>query len=216
MASTRTERPLMMNEQKAREVLLIFQKNPVLGKVKTRLAKTTGAEEALKIYKQLVKFTHEVCDPVPAEKLVYFSDHLAEKLPETFESALQQGANLGDRMANAFEETFAKGYTKAILIGSDCGEISTDILQRALLALDTSALVLGPAKDGGYYLIGMKKSHRFLFEGISWSTDQVAKQTLAKAKSADVSCALLPVLSDVDTYEDWLAQREQVLLLIAR
>ena len=187
------------------QVLLIFVKNPEAGKVKTRLAKTVGPENALTIYKHLLQHTHDVTEPLAAEKIVYYSRNVEEfDLFEShhFEKARQSGGDLGERMLNAFTNAFRAGYHRAVIIGSDCYELTTEILEQAYQALDESNVVVGPAKDGGYYLLGMQNLYPELFQNKKWSTEDVILDTLLDLKNLDLTYTMLPPLSDVDHEED--------------
>lgn len=187
-----------------KEVLLVFQKNEVLGKVKTRLAAEVGAHRALEIYHFLLLKTYRAIGASSFSVYTYFSDFIPENPSYPVDkSKLQMGQDLGERMKNAFSTNFESGMEKVVLIGTDCPSIEgRDILQ-AFDALDQSDLVIGPARDGGYYLIGMKQRADFLFEGISWSTELVLSQTLTLAAEKGFQTYLLPVLEDIDTLEDW-------------
>jgi len=186
-------------------LLMIFAKNPELGKVKTRLAKTIGNEKALMIYVKLLEHTHAVADRVFADKAVFYSDKVQEfdildyyKFPKF----LQKGKDLGERMERAFGQAFAQDYDKVVIIGSDCYEITTEIVEDALTALDDHNVVLGPALDGGYYLLGMDRHYPHLFKDKAWSTPDVLLDTILDIKKLKLSYSLLPTLSDVDEEKD--------------
>ena len=187
-----------------KEVVLIFQKNEVLGKVKTRLAAGVGEEQALEIYRQLLAKTYHALSDVSVSITTYFSEFIPDNPIHSAENKLVQlGQDLGERMKNAFAENFELGIEKVVLIGTDCPSLEGIHLSQAFEALDQSDLVLGPARDGGYYMIGMKRRADFLFEGITWSTELVLSQTLALAAEQGLQTSLLPVLEDIDTLEDW-------------
>jgi rSAM/selenodomain-associated transferase 1 len=187
-----------------KEVVLIFQKNEVLGKVKTRLAAGVGEEQALEIYRQLLDKTYLALRDISFSITTYFSEFIPENPIHSAENKLVQlGQDLGERMKNAFAENFESGMEKVVLIGTDCPSLEGIHLSQAFEALDQSDLVLGPARDGGYYMIGMKRRADFLFEGITWSTELVLSQTLALAAEQGLQTSLLPVLEDIDTLEDW-------------
>lgn len=194
--------------------ILIFQKNAELGKVKTRLAKDVGKESALQIYTQLCELTHEVCKEVPVEKHLYFSSFIPEDLPRdsSYFFHIQKGGDLGERMSDAFEEMFGKGYERLLIIGTDCPEISTQLLEEAFSLLEKNEVVLGPAKDGGYYLLGMRRYFPQLFQNINWSTSEVVNQTKKKLESGKISYQLLPVRTDIDTLEDWIKIKDLIKL----
>jgi rSAM/selenodomain-associated transferase 1 len=186
--------------------LLLFIRNPQPGRVKTRLARTVGDTEALRIYKILLEKTRDAALGVGAERWLFYSDFIDNNddwLEADFSKKIQSDGDLGERMQQAFREAFEAGAGKVIIIGSDCPELTREILQMAFDKLDETDLVLGPASDGGYYLLGMKELEPSVFHGIEWSTETVLARTLEKIQAAGKSCALLPVLSDVDTEADW-------------
>ena len=185
--------------------LIIFVKNPELGKVKTRLAKTIGDEKALYIYKLLLEQTFQVTLPVLAEKKLYYSEfvqNMDQFNDLVYEKHIQSGDGLGSKMYHAFKHSFAEWADKVVLIGSDCFELNSGIIEEAFKALEESDYVLGPAKDGGYYLIGMKELNLEVFQNKEWSTENVFLDTLLDIKNQGKSHYLLPTLSDVDVEED--------------
>jgi len=194
-----------------KEVVLVFHKNEVLGRVKTRLASGIGEARALEIYSHLIQSTYSVLEDVSAPVWTYYSDFIPETVnPPIAKSFVQEGQDLGERMANAFARSFESGMEKVVLIGTDCPTLQRQHLNQAFEALTHSDLVLGPATDGGYYLIGMKRKADYLFEGISWSTSEVLSQTLAVATAHGLHFTLLDELSDIDTREDWERYRSQI------
>jgi rSAM/selenodomain-associated transferase 1 len=194
-----------------KEVVLVFEKNVILGQVKTRLASGMGELPALEIYKHLVQLTYSALEEVSVPVWTFFSDFIPESThPIVENSFVQQGQDLGERMSNAFACTFESGRDKVVLIGTDCPTLQSHHLLQAFEALNHSDLVLGPATDGGYYLIGMKSSAAYLFEGIAWSTSQVLSQTLHVASQQGLIVTLLPELDDIDTQEDWQRYSSQI------
>jgi rSAM/selenodomain-associated transferase 1 len=188
------------------EALLIMIRNPVLGKVKTRLAAGVGEEEALRIYHILLARTRVAALGVSAQKFLFYSDYVENNdlwFNRLFDKHLQQGEDLGARMENAFATAFAQRVSKALIIGSDCPDLNSDLLHRAYRALDRHPFVVGPVEDGGYYLLGMKRPELALFRDIAWSTDTVLNTTLEKIKSLGKSYVMLPTLLDIDTAADW-------------
>ena len=187
-----------------KEVVLVFEKNAILGQVKTRLASGMGELPALEIYKHLVQLTYSALEEVPVPVWTFFSDFIPVSTnPIVENSFVQQGQDLGERMSNAFARTFESGRDKVVLIGTDCPTLQSHHLLQAFEALNHSDLVVGPATDGGYYLIGMKGKAAYLFERIAWSTSQVLSQTLHVASQQGLIVTLLPELDDIDTQEDW-------------
>ncbi|MEM9819710.1 MAG: TIGR04282 family arsenosugar biosynthesis glycosyltransferase [Bacteroidota bacterium] len=185
--------------------LLIFIKNAEKGKVKTRLANTVGAEKALQIYRALMAHTCKVAQSVSANRLLFYSNFIEaeDEWPiNDFHKYIQQGNDLGERMQQAFSLAF-QSHQKVVIIGSDCASLSPDILTQAFQLLDQHAFVVGPAMDGGYYLLGMRQFSPKLFSNMAWSTEAVFPETLQRIKALNASYALLPELSDIDFEEDW-------------
>lgn len=188
---------------KTDSLLLIFTKNPEIGKVKTRLAKEIGNQAALDIYKFLLQHTFLVTKDLKVSKEVYYSEEITEDDlwdPALFGKKIQQGEHLGERMENSFKNGFQRGYKKVVIIGSDLFDLKTDDLVTAFQKLDASDFVLGPAQDGGYYLFGMKKADEKVFRNKNWGTDSVFEETMKDLESQKVS--LLEVRNDIDTLED--------------
>ncbi|PVW17333.1 TIGR04282 family arsenosugar biosynthesis glycosyltransferase [Marixanthomonas spongiae] len=187
----------------SKKALIIFTRNPELGKVKTRLATSVGDESALKIYKFLVQHTAEITANVQADKFVYYSEGIQKEDSwdnNTYSKKLQQGDDLGIRMYNAFTEVFSLGYDQAIIIGSDMYDLTTEDLNNAFTALKDHDYVIGPAKDGGYYLLGMKQPNQAIFSKKEWGKDSVLQATLDDLKNETVK--KLEERNDVDFYGD--------------
>jgi rSAM/selenodomain-associated transferase 1 len=185
--------------------VIVFLKNLTLGKAKTRLAATIGDQKALEIYSQLVEHTFKQVSRTEHEKLLYFSDNLHSHLPvigQDFLLRQQEGGDLGERMSNAFKEVFESSAEKVLIIGTDCPGLDTSIIEQAFDALDMQQVVIGPANDGGYYLLGMTGFHGFLFEDVPWSTSSVLELTLQKCAMHGLSYTLLEELSDIDDESD--------------
>jgi rSAM/selenodomain-associated transferase 1 len=184
--------------------LIIFAKNPLHGKVKTRLAATIGADKALSIYKRLLLYTHSITEKIGFHKLVYYSDYIEvnDCWGCNYQKELQHGNDLGERMLNAFYKVFKSNTNKAIIIGTDCPQLTTTIIEEAFESLKEFDVVIGPAADGGYYLLGMKEPHTQLFSNIQWSTDTVLEATLNLCKQLNLYYLLLPVLNDIDEEKD--------------
>lgn len=188
------------------QALIIFIKNPELGKVKTRLAATVGDEKALLIYMELLKHTQQIACAVEANRLLFYSKFMDTNDNwdnQAFQKQLQQGSDLGERMQAAFEQALVQ-HEKAVIIGSDCAALTPAIIENAFQALDTHDFVVGPAEDGGYYLLGMKQVEPTLFQKMEWSTDQVLPETLKRMEAKQADYILLPMLSDIDYWEDWV------------
>ncbi|WP_405384357.1 TIGR04282 family arsenosugar biosynthesis glycosyltransferase [Maribacter sp. LLG6340-A2] len=187
----------------SKNLLLIFTRNPELGKGKRRLAATVGDKAALAIYEFLLQHTVSITRNLYAEKLVYYSEEIWEEDiwdASKYGKRVQQGNDLGDRMANAFKDGFESDFNKIIIIGSDMYDLSQNDLEEAFKALDKKDFVIGPAQDGGYYLLGMKTYKPELFKDKSWGTETVLKDTLTNLKNENI--ALLEERNDVDYFED--------------
>ena len=185
--------------------IIIFIRNPVHGKVKTRLAKTIGDEKAFLIYNQLLSHTHFITHALTCEKFLYYSDEVVlndiwEK--SSFHKRVQQPGDLGERMACAFQELFNAGYKKLVIIGSDCIELNEQIISKAFEMLDSYEVVTGPSEDGGYYLLGMTTYFPQLFLNKKWGTSSVLADTLLDLSNAGVDTGKLVTLNDIDEEKD--------------
>lgn len=188
-----------------KHLLIIFYRNPKTGPVKTRLAATIGKARALEIYQKLARHTRQVTEKLPYDKTVYYTDTV-DRLDgwpnDTYQKALQQGEDLGVRMHNAFVSGFEAGYEAICIIGTDCWEITDAIIQRAFDALQSADAVIGPAQDGGYYLLGLKGPQRSVFRDKTWSTHTVFRDTVADFDQMGLKYEIMPVLRDVDVEDD--------------
>jgi len=186
-----------------KNLLMIFTRNPELGKVKTRLAKTIGDQKALEVYKLLLNKTKEVTQNLASDKAVYYSVKIRENdiwNTDIYQKHLQSGVDLGERMKNAFQKAFESGYEKVAIIGSDLYDLTPSHIQTAFEKLDTNDVVIGPAEDGGYYLLATKKVYPKIFKNKNWGTSSVRKDTLNDLKNGSIH--LLEKLNDIDVYED--------------
>lgn len=182
--------------------LIVFARNPEWGKVKSRMASRTSKNFAFHCYHYLLTHTLATAMKVQGKKSVFYSDFIPEDQPDSlFENRLQQGADLGERLQNAFTEALQK-YEKVIVIGSDCLELDEETIEKAFSYLDQVKIVLGPAHDGGFYLLGMKEMNPSLFLNKSWGTSSVFRETMEDINKQRLSYALLKPLHDVDFYED--------------
>lgn len=187
------------------DLLVILIKNSIRGKVKTRLAVDLGDDMALKIYRKLVIITLSEIEKVKTDKWILFSDFIEKDLlptDKTISTGIQEGNDLGNRMLKAFFNGFKAGYQHICIIGSDCYEINSDIIHQAFSQLRNYDFVLGPAHDGGYYLLGLNVLLEDIFLNKQWSTSNVLKSTLEDIKRESLSCFLLRELIDVDTKFD--------------
>ncbi len=188
-----------------KKALIIFVRNPEWGKVKTRLAKDIGEEKTLSVYSYLLKITHDLACCIDADKFVYYADAVVTHDSwenDLFIKRVQEGNDLGERMMGAFSSLFGQGYAKLIIIGSDCPELTVSLVDEAYQKLDINEVVIGPATDGGYYLLGMTQLIPGLFRNKKWSTAAVFKDTVNDVLLSEKNCFVLPILSDIDTAED--------------
>lgn len=207
MSETSPQRP---------EQLLVFAREPVLGRVKTRLAADIGAEAALAVYRELLSLTAAAVKQARVPATVWLAEapqpaadpHQPRPewpgLPWRVQPAAGQ---LGERMAHAFTAAFAGGAARVVIIGTDCPGLRADLLREAFAQLAAHDLVLGPAEDGGYYLLGLRAFQPALFANKDWSTATVLADTLADAARLNLRVAQLPVLADIDSGPDLAAWR---------
>ena len=193
----------MTLEENKDRLLLIFTRNPKLGKCKTRLAATIGGQAALDIYMILIRHTAEITKDLSCSKEVYYSEEVPENDfwdKDNYAKLLQEGSDLGERMYNAFKSGFQKGYKKIILIGSDIYDLNSETIEEAFVEIENADFVIGPAADGGYYLVGMKTLNNEIFQNKNWGTETVLEDTLNNLNHKKVK--LLEIKNDIDVYED--------------
>lgn len=172
--------------------LIVFQKNPGTGKVKPRKGSTAAIEKNLETYQELIRHAHTVIRDTPADKFIFYSDFLEPADASYYNEEIQAGACLGERMRNAFNEVFRKGYRKAVIIGTGCRSVTADLINQSFTLLEKSDVVIGPTRNGGYYLLGMKELHLSLFQNKEWTGDTVLQDTLADLESQGLKYHLLP------------------------
>lgn len=204
-----------------RDCLLVFVKRPRAGEAKTRLIPQLGAAAAAELYRALAEAEIDGTAPQPGEyrRLLCFApaasgEELRAWLPGE-EWLPQRGADLGERMAAAFEEAFRRGSRRAVLIGSDAPWLSREQVLEALVALETHEVVLVPARDGGYCLIALERPRPELFQGVSWSSPSVLVQTLERARASGLRVRLLQAQADIDTLQDLRAEWPRLRPLLA-
>ncbi len=205
---------------KNKDAVIIFAKFPEPGKVKTRLSKTIGPDFALEFYRLCARHTFTECEklfPFNVNGYLFYSGNKNKITTKNWTDTEfflyeQQGKNLGEKMMNAFNIVFNKDANKAIIVGTDLPDISSDIINHAFTALDTYDVVIGPTNDGGYYLLGLKKNYCDLFQDIKWSTATVFQDTILRLKNRNLNFKILTLLSDIDTEDDlksWLTIKER-------
>ena len=187
----------------SKNLIIIFTRNLELGKVKTRLAKTIGDKSALNIYKFLLNHTEITIRGINCDKAVYYSikvrnNDIWDKT--VYQKHQQKGNDLGERMHNAFREAFSKGYKKVVIVGSDLYDLKAKDINYAFEQLSKCDVVIGPATDGGYYLLGIKTMYSHIFKNIDWGTSTVFQSTINNLQNENVF--LLHELNDVDIYDD--------------
>ncbi|MEZ7498124.1 TIGR04282 family arsenosugar biosynthesis glycosyltransferase [Flavobacterium sp. Arc3] len=185
------------------DALIIFTRNPELGKVKTRLAKTIGNEKALAVYKDLLLHTRNETYSIDCDKFVFYDTTIIENdiwSPAFYQKKVQANGDLGQRMHQAFVTLFQMGYKNCIIVGSDLFDLKAVVIKTAFKKLVDHDVVIGPAEDGGYYLLGLKKGMPAIFQNKDWGTATVFKMTMKDLENQKVS--LLDTLNDIDTYED--------------
>jgi rSAM/selenodomain-associated transferase 1 len=202
------------------DVLLVFVKEPLPGAVKSRLAAAIGPERAAGVYKAVAE--EEIRRTAPRgdefERLFVFSPEAAREAVAAWlpgERLLaQSGGDIGERMSRAFEEAFARGARRVVLVGTDVPALTREDVVEALESLDDQDVVLGPAADGGYYLVALRRPEPGLFQGIPWSTPQVLAATLDRAVRLGRSVRVLRTIGDVDTAEDLAAEWTRIAPLL--
>ena len=195
-----------MNNQQ----LIIFTRYPEPGKTKTRLIPALGAEGAANLQFQMTEATitkaQKLSNMMSLLVEVRFAGGNLQLMKDWLGIDLkyeEQGTgDLGERMTRAFESAFEEGMKSVVVIGTDCLSLTTEIMLEAFAKLTESDLIIGPATDGGYYLIGLKKIIPELFQGINWGTSEVLSKTVATAQNLNLVIDYLPELSDIDRPED--------------
>ncbi|WP_017306087.1 TIGR04282 family arsenosugar biosynthesis glycosyltransferase [Spirulina subsalsa] len=187
--------------------LIIFTRYPEPGKTKTRLIPVLGATGAAEIQRQMTEHTLKQARCLSNLSLdIYFAGGnptlMAEWLGSDLHYKPQSQGDLGQRMAEAFRQAFQEGQERVLIIGIDCPGLTQTILEQGFRALQHHDLVIGPAEDGGYYLIGLNRLIPELFQGIAWGTDRVFAQTGEIAQGLGCAIATLPQLPDIDTPQD--------------
>lgn len=199
----------------SKNLVMVFTRNPELGKVKTRLAKTIGEQSALNIYNFLLNHTETVIRNIDCDKAIYYSVKVRDNDiwdPSLYSKHLQQGKDLGKRMYYAFLDAFSEGYKKVVIVGSDLYDLQPKHIENAFRKLDSYEVVIGPAEDGGYYLLGMKTIHSQVFTTKEWGTSTVFENTINDLQNESVF--LLEELNDIDVYVDIMDIEELKQLIV--
>lgn len=194
----------------ARRAVLVFVRAPERGAVKTRLAAAIGADAALRVYRRLAEHTLREAAALAGEGVQLRVHHTPADAGDAVRAWLGDGplylpqadGDLGTRMEDAFARAFADGVERVVIVGSDLPEVSASLLRRAFDRLDAHPAVIGPARDGGYYLLGLRRMVDGIFSGVAWSTPDVLASTLARFRAAGIDPVMLAELADVDEAED--------------
>jgi rSAM/selenodomain-associated transferase 1 len=183
---------------------VVFGREPVPGEVKSRLADAIGAESAARVYSALLEHTLEIARNSGARVVLSLADVPSEEWIRGFEGVLeiQRGTDLGERMSDAFARRFAEGEDRVVLIGSDCPWFTATHVARASGKLGGADAVLGPSKDGGYWLVAQRPPGLPLFARIPWSTSETLERTRKRIKALGGTWSELEELVDIDTADD--------------
>lgn len=186
--------------------LAILTKNPVKGKVKTEIAKQIGDAMALKVYLQLLKHTRLVVEELDfCEKKLFYDEFIPSRdnwSEEHFEKYVQGEGGLGQRLERTYKFLFDEGFEKVVVISPDCPDMSGLRIKQAFTLLNTKDFVLGPLRDGGYYLFGMKQYHPGLLENTPFDNGTAFQSTLEIIDKMGASYKVLPELYDVDAADE--------------
>lgn len=197
------------------QILGIVAKQPLLGTVKTRLARTTSPEFACCVAEAFLEDSLDRLEAVEATRVIVYApadaaDYFAQMSKGRYELMVQTEGDLGDRLRGFFACARQQGYVRMVAIGTDSPTLPVEYVAQAFRLLDTHDVVIGPACDGGYYLVGTGTKDVDLFRDIPWSTPGVLTETLRRVSQASATFALLPPWYDVDTADDWAMLRGHV------
>jgi len=203
-------------KNKRKNLLIVFVKNPVEGKVKTRLAKSIGKKSAVNVYGRLLDHTKNVVGKVNSQIQIWYAGGISRDdlwSDMEAEKKVQIEGDLGEKMSHAFRAGFDDGFIPIVIIGSDCLQLRRDHIERAFLLLKNSDVVIGPSRDGGYYLLGMNAYQPVVFAGKSWSQPTLYAETIGTLKQQHLSYTELEMLNDIDTIEDLDESRIDVSMI---
>lgn len=190
--------------------LIIFAKQPLAGKVKTRLTTVLSPEEAAEIYRCMLIDTLSKVKQLEGVDIYLFFEGNGDAasyfatIADGMETLSQRGSDLGERMMDAFQRTFERGYESVAIIGTDSPDLPISFIEEAFLLLEDPSVdvVFGPSEDGGYYLLALKRLHAELFQGIGWSSQAVLRESVATAEKVGMRTTMLSLWHDVDTVAD--------------
>ena len=197
------------------EAIFVFLRWPEPGRAKTRLIPSLGPHRAADVYRRMAERVLDVVrnyDRPGLLRVAYLdpperADDVAAWIGNGFHMLAQPDGDMGRRLEDAFVGMFRKKARRVLAIGTDCVEITHEILDEAYEALERCDAAIGPALDGGYYLMGLNRPCHHVFRGIPWSSDRVLRETLGRLRSCGLVVRLLPPLLDIDTPEDLKADR---------
>lgn len=187
------------------DLLMIFVKRPEAGRVKTRLASDIGDKKALELYLETLSLTRQAVESQTATIQVWSDRPLQEDRiwnHPRYEKRIQPDGDLGNRLRTAFQEGFESGFKRVVVIGSDCPDLTSSHIVRAFDMLRKFDIVIGPAVDGGYYLLGLNRYTPWIFENMPWSQSSLKEKTVQAILNHGMNYRLLPELNDIDTVED--------------
>lgn len=190
--------------------LIVFAKQPLAGKVKTRLTTVLSPEEAAELYRCMLIDTLSKVKRLQTVDIYLFFEGDGDAasyfatIAAGIETLPQRGNDLGERMMDAFQRTFERGYESVAIIGTDSPDLPVSFIEEAFLSLEDTYLdaVFGPSEDGGYYLLALKRLHAELFKGIGWSSQAVLRESVAMAEKIGMRTTMLSFWHDVDTVAD--------------
>ena len=212
-----------MRKSKTSTHIGVFAKYWTPGNVKTRLAASIGSKNAANLYREFIRQTLYRLDPLDVQKSIWVTppekiDAFHSLAPADWNVHLQSDGDLGKRMLGYFQDSFQSvpDRQKVIFVGSDTPDLPPSLVQSAIAALDDHDCVIGPSRDGGYYLIGMSRVISELFENVAWSTPDVLPQTLQIVKDISVTCHQLDHWNDIDDQDDLNALQQSLQSLDPR
>jgi len=198
-----------MTNNRQKNTLIIFLKYPEAGKVKTRLAKDLGNQKAADIYSHIAEqIIDNVLDANNYHTIIFYNPPDKENEIKNWIGkkellfSPQRGDTLGEKISNAFKEVFSSEAENAVIIGTDCIDVSSKTINLAISSLHNRDVVLGPAEDGGNYLLGLNRQRPEIFQDIEWGTNRVLDQTIERVKEKKLTYELLQTLKDIDTIDD--------------
>jgi len=185
--------------------IIIFIKNPDLGRVKKRLAKTLGDEKALDIYKEMLEHTQNITKALSVDKYLFYDrvkDMHDSWQNDVYHKEVQTSSYMSTRISSAFKKIFAKGYERVVIIGSDCLELDERMIRLAFRQLEHFDTVVGPTKDGGFYLLGMNEFTPEIFKVQSWGTSSLTTNIVRVIHTLHKTVFMLSELAGIVTVDD--------------